>query len=62
MIIAGHETSITMEDIFWEQLKLLADRKCISLNTLITRVDANRAGNLSSALRVFVLEALMTNT
>ena len=51
-----------MEDIFWEQLKLLAERECISLNTLITRVDANRAGNLSSALRVFVLKALMTNT
>jgi predicted DNA-binding ribbon-helix-helix protein len=53
--IAGHSTSITLEEPFWRALKDLADEQDISLNELVTRVDKARKGNLSSALRVYVL-------
>lgn len=55
-VIAGHRTSVTLEDIFWERLMAIAARDGVSINELITRVDARRTGNLSSALRVFVVE------
>ena len=60
VVIADHRTSITLEDAFWDQLKAIAARNGESLNALVTRIDAERTGNLSSALRVFVLEALST--
>lgn len=54
--IAGHATSITMEDEFWDALKSIAEKQSRPLAALITEVDAARAGrNLSSALRVYVL-------
>ena len=58
VVIADHPTSITLEDAFWDQLKVIAARNHESLNALVTRIDAERTGNLSSALRIFVLEAL----
>ena len=58
VVIADHRTSITLEDAFWDQLKAIAARNGESLNALVTRIDAERTGNLSSALRIFVLEAL----
>ena len=58
VVIAGHRTSITLEDAFWDQLQAIAARKGESLNSLVTRIDAERTGNVSSALRVFVLEEL----
>ena len=58
VVIADHRTSITLEDAFWDQIKAIAARNGESLNALVTRIDAERTGNLSSALRVFVLEAL----
>lgn len=53
----GHRTSITLEDVFWEELKLIADSRQISLASLIAEIDDQRAAesNLSSALRVYVL-------
>ena len=57
-MIAGHRTSITLEDAFWDRLKAIAAQNGESLNALVTRIDSQRTGNLSSALRVFVLEAL----
>ncbi|MFV3128098.1 ribbon-helix-helix domain-containing protein [Niveispirillum sp. KHB5.9] len=57
VMIAGHPTSVTLEEPFWEALKELAARDGMSVNTLIERVDATRTGNLSSALRVHVLAA-----
>ena len=53
--VAGHETSVTLEAIFWKCLKDLAKREGRSLNDLITEIDAKRSGNLSSALRVELL-------
>jgi predicted DNA-binding ribbon-helix-helix protein len=56
--IARHSTSISLEPEFWAELKRLAAVEKISLNKLVARIDASRSGNLSSALRVFVLKEL----
>lgn len=54
--IAGHATSVSMEDAFWVRLGAIAESRHVSVSALIRDVDAVRTGNLSSALRVFVLE------
>jgi predicted DNA-binding ribbon-helix-helix protein len=54
--IAGHATSFSLEDEFWQALQSIARQRKLSLNALVSSIDAARAGNLSSALRVFVLE------
>ena len=56
--IAGHRTSLTLEAAFWRALKRLATRDGVSINKLIERIDRDRHGNLSSAVRVYVLERL----
>jgi predicted DNA-binding ribbon-helix-helix protein len=57
--IAGHRTSITLEEPFWEALREIAGRQGLSVQGLISRIDEVRGGqNLSSAIRVFVLEAV----
>ena len=56
--IAGHRTSLTLEAAFWRSLKRLAARDRISINKLVERIDRDRQGNLSSAVRVYVLERL----
>lgn len=55
--IAGHATSVTLEDEFWEALGEIAAKRGVSLNHIIAEIDAGRSGNLSSAIRVFVLKA-----
>jgi predicted DNA-binding ribbon-helix-helix protein len=54
--IAGHATSLSLEEAFWRDLRSVARQRGISLNALIAQVDAKRHGNLSSALRVFILD------
>ena len=56
VLIAGHATSVSLEDAFWRQLKIIARARGLSLNRLIGEIDRRRRGNLSSAIRVFVLE------
>jgi len=58
VVVAGHKTSVSLEQPFWDELARLAEARGISLNSLIGDVDKGRDSNLSSALRVFVLEAL----
>ena len=53
--IAGHATSVSLEEEFWLALKEIAKSTGQSLNALITEVDESRSGNLSSTLRVYVL-------
>jgi len=57
--IAGHATSVSLEEAFWKGLKDIANRRDLSLNAMISEIDATRPpsnpGNLSSAIRVFVL-------
>ncbi len=56
--IAGHKTSLSLEEAFWRALKEIASADGTSLNALIENIDRERGGNLSSAVRVFVLERL----
>ncbi len=56
--IAGHRTSLSLEEAFWRALKRLAAQDGVSINRLIARIDRERTGNLSSAVRVYVLERL----
>ena len=61
--IAGHKTSVSLEAEFWGALKAIAAAEGVSLAGLIERIDAARAegsgtGNLSSALRLYVLAYL----
>ncbi|MBI4182873.1 MAG: ribbon-helix-helix domain-containing protein [Proteobacteria bacterium] len=61
VVVAGHRTSVSLEDAFWTELRRIAVTRGHSLNQLVTEVDRARppeAGNLSSALRLFVLESL----
>lgn len=62
VLIAGHATSISIEGIFWQELTRIAESQNKSLNALITEIDETRPGNLSSALRVFVLRDLKINS
>lgn len=55
VLIDGHQTSVSLENAFWDALKQIAQRRSLSLNQLIAGIDRQRAGNLSSAIRVFVL-------
>lgn len=53
--IAGHSTSLSLEGVFWDALKEVAAGRGLSLNTLIEEIDRGRGGNLSSAVRVYLL-------
>ena len=59
--IAGHRTSISLEEPFWEALTAISAERQISMSRLIAEIDKERAGNLSSALRVFVLREAQKN-
>lgn len=57
--IAGHKTSVSLEDAFFQQLKEIASQRRKTLGALIGEIDGARtSGNLSSALRLFVLAEL----
>ncbi|GAB4124509.1 MAG: ribbon-helix-helix domain-containing protein [Rhodothalassiaceae bacterium] len=56
--IAGHATSISLESAFWEELRRIAEKRGQALARLVAEIDATRETNLSSALRLFVLEEL----
>ena len=56
--IAGHRTSVSLEDGFWQALRAAAAEDGVAVNELVRRIDAQRRGNLSSALRVYVLQRL----
>jgi len=58
VLIAGHATSVSVEAAFWDELKAIAAGRGQSLNELIGEIDAGRDGNLSSAIRLFVLDEL----
>ena len=64
LVIAGHATSISLEEEFWQALRRFADARSMSVAALVAEIDsAGRSTNLSSALRVFCLrEALRTNS
>lgn len=57
--ISGHRTSISLEREFWDLFCEIAEKKMISINELITQIDATRTGNLSSAVRLYVLDDIL---
>jgi predicted DNA-binding ribbon-helix-helix protein len=57
IVIAGHKTSVSLEDAFWSGLKDIAASRNMTLSELVASIDVDRRqGNLSSAIRLFVLE------
>jgi predicted DNA-binding ribbon-helix-helix protein len=57
VVINGHKTSVSLEDPFWTDLKKIALAQQVALSGLVATIDGTREqGNLSSAIRVFVLQ------
>ena len=58
LVVSGHRTSVSLETAFWTALKDMAAERGVSVNRLIADIDRTRVGNLSSAIRVFVLDSV----
>ncbi|HZS64048.1 MAG TPA: ribbon-helix-helix domain-containing protein [Xanthobacteraceae bacterium] len=57
IVIAGHKTSVSLEDAFWSGLKDIARGRSMTLSELVATIDTDRRhGNLSSGIRLFVLD------
>ena len=62
VVVDGHKTSVSLEDQFWNDLKAIARAHGATLSKMVSEIDnARRQGNLSSALRLFVLDQVRTN-
>ena len=63
IVIANHKTSVSLEDAFWKGLKDIANDRDVTLSDLVATIDTEREhGNLSSAIRLFVLDHYRTKT
>ena len=63
IVIAGHKTSVSLEDAFWGALKEIANGLNKTLSDLVAEIDTGRPhGNLSSAIRLFVLDHYRAKT
>lgn len=63
IVIAGHKTSVSLEDAFWRGLKDIAVSRHTTLSDLVAAIDSERQhGNLSSAIRLFVLDHYQAQT
>jgi predicted DNA-binding ribbon-helix-helix protein len=61
VVVAGHKTSVSLEDEFWKALKEIAIGRELTLSELVALIDTGqRRGNLSSAIRLFVLDHYRT--
>jgi len=57
VVVRGHNTSVTLEDEFWQGVRDIAARRRMTLAALIEEIDCGRhQSNLSSHIRLFVLE------
>ena len=57
IVVAGHKTSVSLEEAFWSGMKEISSARHLTLSELVGEIDGNRQqGNLSSAIRLFVLE------
>ncbi|HEU5272762.1 MAG TPA: ribbon-helix-helix domain-containing protein [Xanthobacteraceae bacterium] len=57
IVIGGHKTSVSLEEAFWKGLKEIAADRRLTLSDMVSAIDSERAnGNLSSAIRLFVLD------
>ena len=60
IVLGGHKTSISLEDAFWNGMKVIAGERDMTLSQLVGSIDASREhANLSSAIRLFVLSYYM---
>ena len=55
VLLRGHRTSISLERAFWRALVAAAEAEGTTINALVARIDEGRSGNLSSAIRVWLL-------
>jgi predicted DNA-binding ribbon-helix-helix protein len=63
IVIANHKTSVSLEDAFWRSLKDIASDREMTLSDLVASIDTDRHhGNLSSAIRLFVLDHYRSRT
>lgn len=61
IVLAGHKTSVSLENEFWQGLHQIAEQQKISVTALLQKIDLGRINaNLSSAIRIFVLECFRT--
>jgi predicted DNA-binding ribbon-helix-helix protein len=61
VVLAGHKTSVSLEEPFWQGLKDIATSRRMTLSDLVSSIDLDREhGNLSSALRLFMLNHYQT--
>lgn len=61
VVIRGRKTSLSLEDAFWSSLKDIADRRSTPLSALIGTIEQERTtANMSSAVRLFVLDYFQT--
>jgi predicted DNA-binding ribbon-helix-helix protein len=57
VVVGGHKTSVSLEDAFWKEVKEIAGQRHMHLSELVASIDSERQhGNLSSAIRLFVLD------
>ncbi len=61
--IAGrHNTSISIEDEFWKILQNIAQKDNVTINDIVTKIDAEKkTNNLSSAIRIYILNYIISN-
>jgi predicted DNA-binding ribbon-helix-helix protein len=63
IVVAGHKTSVSLEEAFWSGMKEISGLRSMTLSELVGEIDTNRQqGNLSSAIRLFVLDHFKTRT
>jgi len=61
IVVAGHKTSVSLEEAFWNGMKEISSLRGMTLSELVGEIDSNRQqGNLSSAIRLFVLDYFRT--
>ena len=56
LVVSGHKTSVSLEDVFWNGLKEIATVRHLPISDLVSQIDGSRRGNLSSAIRVYVFD------
>ena len=59
VLVHGRKTSVSLEDAFWDEVKAIARSRNMSLSDFVSEIERTRsAGNMSSALRLVVLETV----
>jgi predicted DNA-binding ribbon-helix-helix protein len=62
VMVGGHKTSISLENEFWDALNLIARTRNTSISILLGPIATERPQNLSSAVRVFILDYYRKNS